>query len=132
MIRACRLTLLLLLLPFCAVPAAAQSDQPERHAGWVHAAIAASIVASSADLSTTSWAMGRGGGQFREANPLMRPFAGDPVALAVVKMGVATGVSYTLLRLHKRKPKTVLVLALAQTAVSGYIAHRNARQLGLR
>jgi hypothetical protein len=73
---------------------------------------------------------GRGG--YREANPFMRPFAADPVLLAVVKMGLAGGVNYAMWRVHQRRPKTVIAVALLQAAAVGYIAHRNATTLGLR
>ena len=97
---------------------------------WTHLVIASSMVAHMADLSTTSWAMGKGG--HMEANPILRPFASDPVALAVAKGGLAVGLNYALLTLHEKKPKTVLVAGIAQTLVFGWIAHRNAQALGLR
>lgn len=103
----------------------AQAPAPERHAGWLHAAIAAHVIAQSADLSTTSYAMGRGG--FRESNPVMRPFAGDPVRLALVKGGYAVGTSYLFLRLHRTRPRLAFVVATASAAFSSVIAARNAR-----
>lgn len=106
-------------------PAPAVPATVEKHAGWLHAAIAAHVVAQAADLSTTSFAMGRGG--FRESNPMMRPFAGDPVRLALVKGAYAVGTSYLFLRLHKTRPKLAFALAAGTAAFTSYIAARNSR-----
>jgi hypothetical protein len=73
---------------------------------WTHLVIASSVVAHMADLSTTSWAMGKG--------------------------GIAVGVNYWLLRIHEQNPKMVLVLGILQTVAVGWVAHRNAQTLGLR
>ena len=130
--------LILLALLALASPAGAQTPTPAEWAAintliapthaplkpWTHLVIASSMVAHMADLSTTSWAMGKGG--YREANPVLKPFAGDPVALALAKGSLAVGVNYYLLRLHERKPKTVLVIGIVQTLAVGYVAHRNA------
>ena len=83
----------------------------------IHIALAGVIIAHSADLSTTSWAIGRNPDKFREANPLMRPFADDPIKLAVVKMGTAGSINYMLFRLHKNHPKLTLILAVIQIPV---------------
>lgn len=108
----------------------ARPHTPLKH--WTHAVIASSVIAQMSDLSTTSWAMGQSGTTYREANPILRPFAGDPVALALAKGSLAVGLNYYLLRLHEQKPKTVLVLGIAQTLAVGWVAHRNAQVLGLR
>jgi hypothetical protein len=124
--------LLAIALVAIAMPAAAQSNASETDSKWLHAAIAASIVAHGADLSTTSWALGKAGDRYHEANPVMKPFAGDPTTLAVAKMGSALAVNYALLKLHKRRPKTILAIAVTQSIAIAYVAHRNAALLGLR
>ena len=93
----------------------------------LHSVIASSMIAHGADLSTTSWALGKSGSQFKEANPLLRPFADDPVKLAIAKMGSATAANYILLKLHKNHPKLVLTIGIAQTIAIGFVAHRNAQ-----
>lgn len=110
----------------------ARAQEPEPHPRLMHAAIAGAILAHGADLSTTSWAMGRAGHQFREANPIMRPFAGDPVLLAGAKMGLAVGLNAYLLHIHKKHPRVATALAVGQMIGFGYVAHRNAKTLGLR
>lgn len=97
---------------------------------WMHAALAGTIIVHSTDLSSTSWAAGKYGDRFKEANFFMRPFASDPIKLAVAKMSVAGAMNYTLFRLHKTRPKLVLSLALAQIPVFGYISYRNSRLNG--
>jgi len=94
---------------------------------WLHLAITSSVIAQGADLSTTSWAAGKLGDKFEEANPILRLFANDPLKLAVVKISVATALTWYLLREHKNHPKAVFIIALAQTVVIGYVAYRNAQ-----
>lgn len=125
--------ILALVFVLFAAPVSAQDRQAppqapmtaEHHAVLTHAAIAAHVVAQFADVSTTSFAMGRGG--FREANPVMRPFAGNPIRLALVKGAYATGTSYLLLKLHRTRPKTAFGLAVLSVVTTGYVARRNAR-----
>ena len=109
-----------------ASPAAAQ----EWHPGWLHAAIGASMVAHATDLSTTAYFAGKLGPRFREANPLLRPVAGNPVRLAIVKTSIAVAINYGLLRLHRTRPRLALALTLAETAAIGAVAYQNTRRLG--
>lgn len=118
------LTLLVVLA--LASPAFAQDSR------LLHGAIGAAMVAHAADISTTMFAKGKYGDRFREANPVLRPFAGDPVTFAVAKMGLAVGANYVLLKIHKTRPKTALAIAVAQVGLMGYVAHHNAQQAGLR
>lgn len=92
-----------------------------------HAVIASSMIAHGADLSTTSWALGKNGDRFKEANPLLRPFSDDPVKLAIAKMGTATLANYILLKMHVKHPKVVIAVGIAQTIAIGFVAHRNAQ-----
>ncbi len=112
-------------------PASAQSatfvviQEPPPHQGWLRAAVAAHAVAQFADVSTTANAMGRGG--FREVNPIARPFASDPIKLAVFKGTYAVATSYLFLKLGKSKPKTAIVGAVLHTVLTSWVAARNAR-----
>lgn len=115
-----RLTLVLCLL-FVAAPVSAQT----RHDGWLHLALGAYMTAQGADLATSCYAFGRGG--FRETNPLLRPLQDKPVAFAIAKMGIASVTSYGLVRLHRTRPKTALVLAVAGTSLFSVIAVHNSR-----
>lgn len=112
--------------------ATAPVEKPWPGEGWVHLALSGVILANSTDVATTMYLKGKYGDRFREANPLMRPFAGDPVVFALAKMSVAGAANYYLWRTHERKPKTVIAVALAQTIVLGYVTHLNAKASGLR
>lgn len=114
-----------LLLALLLAQAPQSAPTPERHAGWLHTAIAAHAIAQFADVSTTAWAMGRGG--FRESNPIMRPFAGDPVKLAVFKGTYAVGTTYLFKKMHRKRPKTAFALAAGSAVVTSWVAHKNAQ-----
>ena len=100
---------------------------PEPHPTITHSAIAAAAIGQFTDVSTTMYAMGRGG--FEEANPLLSWAEDKPVAMGVVKGLVATVTTVTLVKLHARRPKTTLVLALALTALQAWVTWRNAEVL---
>ena len=116
------LFLLALAAPARAQTTTAPSARMER---WTHAAIGASVVAHALDLSWTMYGIGTG--RVREANPVLAPLVGNPTAFAVAKMGVAVGLNAVLLKQHKRKPKTVIVIAVVQAVGFGYLGARNAR-----
>jgi len=105
----------------------AQTPAPprEHHEGWLHAAIAAHVVAQFADISTTQFALGTG--RYREANPVLRPIMGGPIRMAIIKGTYATVTSYGLLKLHKTRPKTAFALAVLSTVATSYVAARNVR-----
>lgn len=124
------LPLLAMLLMLWATPAAAQTA--EHHEWWLHGAIFAQGVLATADLSTSSWAKGHDGDRYTEANPLLRWAADDPVALAVAKMSVDGAITWWLVKHHAKRPKVVLTIAVIKGIASAYIAHRNAKTLGLR
>lgn len=113
------------LVASAAAQEASTVSPPERHAGWIHAAVAAHVVAHFADISTTQFALGTG--RYREANPVLRTVAGGPIRMAIVKGGIAVGTSYLLLRTHKRHPKLTVVLAAVSAVGTSYVAARNAR-----
>jgi len=116
----------IVLLAMTAAPAAAQSPrEPEPHV--LHAAIAAAVIAQFADVATTEYALGTG--RFREANPLLRWSATNPVRMAIVKGGIATASSYALLKIHKDHPKLAFTAAVVSTAATSYAAWRNSASL---
>ena len=123
------LCVLLLLSP---VPTFAQ-EPVEKHKTLTHALIAANATAHFADLAMTQWAMGynegRGKEVFREANPLLGWAVKSPTKMALVKGAGASLQTYIWLKWHKKKPKTVIISALASTLFTGYVAHRNADQI---
>lgn len=117
------------VVSFSAHGADVSTSKEEWKKAVVHAAIAAGIVVHACDLSTTSWALGKAGDQYREANPALRWASDDPVKLAIAKMGLAVAVSYGVIQLHKEHPKWALAAAITQVVVVGYVAHRNAAQI---
>ena len=98
--------------------------QEEPHAKLTHVVIAANVVANFADISTTQYALGTG--KFREANLFLKNVQ-SPVKMAIVKGSIATGTSYLLIKLHKKKPKTALVLACALTIFNSTFAYKNSK-----
>ena len=102
---------------------------------WVDASIFASATFAMTDLSSTSYAAGKWGEHFKEANWVLRPFARDPVALGVAKAAIDGSVTFWMVKVHKKSKKhraVVVAVALGKTALSAYVTHRNAKQLGLR
>ena len=122
--------LFVLAVLFSPIVANAQSPPPSQTP--IRLMISAGMIAHGADLATTSWSFGRSGDQFKEANPILRPFAGDPVALAISKMTLAVGCNYALLRLYQHKPRLAIAMGVVQVVAVGYVAHQNAQLLGLR
>lgn len=95
-------------------------DPPE----WlVHGAIASQGVGQFSDGLTTMYAMGTGG--FTEANPLLRWAEDRPVWMGVAKGTVAAVLTYTLIRLHRTRPKTTLVAAIGLTVLQAWVTHHN-------
>lgn len=106
-----------------AVTSAAAHHEPFKTA--THIAIAGMMVSGATALSITSYAMGAGG--FEEANPLLKPLADDPVALAVVKTSVQVAVGWLILHEHHKSPKAYLVAALVMCAINTADAVHDAR-----
>lgn len=98
-----------------------------KHQGLVRLSVSAHATAQFADATTTAYAMGRGG--FREANPIARPFAGDPIKLAIFKGVYASGTSYLFLKLGKKKPMTAIVGAALHTVLTSWVVARNSHTL---
>ena len=66
-------------------------------------------------------------GTCTERNPMLKPFAGSPSRLVAVKLAANSGVAYGIWKLHKRKPKTALVLGIAAAGFQGWVVAQNAR-----
>lgn len=80
----------------------------------------------AADTATTLGLLSKGG--FREANPALSPFQDEPLKLAGIKIGVAVGSTYALIKLHEHKPKLAFWLTIAAIGVNGFAAAHNARR----
>jgi uncharacterized protein DUF5658 len=111
---------------FPAPCAAADEHVPER--GAALPALYAGLAGLNAfDVYSTSRGLALGA---REANPLMRPVAGNPTALAIVK-GSATaasiGIAERLWRQGRRR--AAVTTMLISTGVSAAVAARNARTI---
>lgn len=91
--------------------------------------VGAFAVAQTVDTNLTTWLLAKSGDRYREANPLLRPIAHQPVSLAIVKAGSAVGVSYVLLKLGRSERKQTRVAALLMgiglTAATSYVSYRN-------
>ena len=107
----------LLLLP----SAARAQDRP-----LLKAALASYAALSVVDATQTGACLRAG--TCREANPLLRPFAGSPGGLVTVKLAANTGVALTVWKLRKRHPKAALVLGIAAAVSQGIVVASNARQ----
>lgn len=75
------------------------------------------------DWQTTRMAM-RGG--YREANPLISPFARHSAALLVVKGAAAASTIYFTERLRARHPKAAVAAIVAANTISALVVTRNA------
>lgn len=87
------------------------------------AALVAMNVASIVDLASTYSALDRGG---VEANPALAPFSGNKGSLAAVKLGMTSGTSYLLTKVHQRNRKAAFWMAIAATAAFSMAAIHNA------
>lgn len=107
----------------------------------MHLALSVSMASEGADLATTFEALGRqhecerllGSASkkfcpgFREANPLLKPFANDSFTFGTVKMGVAALSQWAHWRLHKTHPRAARAYAWGNAALKFWVASRNAR-----
>ena len=91
------------------------------------AAVAAQTVSCGTDYGVTMYAMGTG--RFHESNPVWAWAERRPVAMGVSKLGICAGVSYALLKEHRKHPKRTALIAGILTAVSVWATVRNARLL---
>ena len=107
---------------FCA-PLCAQSENPSppaapTHELRIHLALGAMLAAQGADLATTMYALGTQ--RYDEGNKAFAWLTQTPWAAGAVKMAVAAGFSFAMLRWHKQHPK--LTFWLSAVAAGGYSA----------
>jgi len=114
-----------LLLSVCLLVPASVASAQEWRPTLLHVSIGASMVGHGTDVAVSMYHLGRDPTRYREANPILRPFADRPLAFGVVKMGLAVGVNVALLKVHRARPRLALAMSLAQTAAIGYVAWRN-------
>lgn len=88
------------------------------------ASVACSMTAHFVDLSTTMFAVGKGVGT--ELNPVLAPFAAQPVAMGFYKGGLSVAGNYPLLKYQADHPKLTLALGLAQCVGFSAIGAHNA------
>lgn len=100
-----------------AVPAFAQSDRVS------HIAIGAFMVGQFSDAMTTEYCIGAG--LCREANPLMRWANHQPVAMAMVKGGVATVASVALIKAHRIHAKATFLVTIGLTVGQAWLTVHN-------
>jgi len=99
-----------------------------RSVKWpVNVAIGSYMTLQGADLSVTSYMLGARSA--REMNPLLAPFSDKPVVFGAVKMGIATGTSFMLLRLHREHPKLAFVMAVIGSGVYSGVVYHNSKLL---
>lgn len=77
------------------------------------------ILGSSADLSSTMYALNNGA---REANPIM---TGSTAKMVAIKAGGTAGIIYLVNKLKKNKPKTANIVSCSIGAGFGAIAVHN-------
>jgi hypothetical protein len=65
-----------------------------------------------------------------EANPLLAPLSGSPVALVALSSGINVLQIYTIAKLHKRHPKVAMAWALILVGAESYAVTNNIRASG--
>jgi len=114
-------TLVLVLLLGWTTPLYAQSTDSFP----LHLALAGMMAAHGADLSTTMYCLGAE--TCHEANPFFAPLTRHPAAAGAVKMGIAAGTAWVLLRHHEEHPKLVFWTSVGLTAFYTGVVIHNAR-----
>lgn len=118
-----------------ATPAHAQSDEPsvksqtEQRSASLLVLLGAQTALHSVDMITTVHAL-RLGGDAREGNPILRPFAQRPAALVAVSGGINALQMYTVVKLHRRHPKIARAWSLVLVGVEAYAVTNNLRVAG--
>jgi hypothetical protein len=126
-----------IVIVLIAAPARAQSEQtPSNHLpdspSRLRLVLGAEAALHSVDMFTTVRNLQLGGGNAREANPLLAPFARRPAALVLTSSAVNVLQIYTISRVHRRHPKLAVAWALALIGTEAYVVTHNvkvARQL---
>lgn len=115
----------LLVLGLSTTAYAQTTPAPQHETGHLHFVIAAMLVTQFADISTTEYGLGKG--VIAEGNLLLKWSTNHgPIATAVVKGSVATGVAMFLIHKHRSHPKAVTVAAIIIGGVTGAAAYHNA------
>ena len=71
-------------------------------------------------------------GSAREGNPLISPFASQPVALVIFKVALGAGIIYGVDRLHKSHPRLATSTLGVINAGYGYLVQRSYRSFSAR
>jgi hypothetical protein len=82
------------------------------------------ITAAGTDIAVSMYQIGRGAARERGFGA---PWQDSPVAFAATKSAMTAVFVFGLQRLHKDRPKTALILGIAQTAVESLLVVRSAR-----
>jgi hypothetical protein len=105
--------------------AANSEASPTHHGdGKFNFVMGAFVTAAGTDLAVSMYQIGRG--TAREGG-FGAPWQDSPVAFAATKSAMTAVFAFGLQRLHKDRPKTALILGIAQTAVEGLLVVRSAR-----
>jgi hypothetical protein len=95
----------------------------------VFVAMAATYAAMNAlDIYTTTKALRSGAGI--EANPLVGPVAGSPVALTILKAASTTSTIFLARRMWKQHPKGAIALLVIANVGMGVVVSHNASVAG--
>lgn len=82
-----------------------------------------------ADMVTTAYALSRGV-TAREANPVLRPLGGHPIALSVASGAFDVVEVWALMKLNQHHPKLAKVFALSLVATEVWATSNNVRLVG--
>jgi hypothetical protein len=82
------------------------------------------ITAAGTDLAVSMYQIGRGTARERAFGAAWQD---SPVAFAATKSAMTAVFAFGLQRLHKDRPRTALILGIAQTAVESLLVVRSAR-----
>ena len=124
---------LVLMIVFASAAAAAQEPLAavplNLHPSDVDVLLAAEAVLHTADMITTSYDLTLGSSA-REANPLLAPFTGKPVAVVALSGAINILQAYTIARLQHRHPKIALWWARTLVGVEVWATINNINAAG--
>ena len=109
--------------PLAEAPVAVEAVEPNPLR--LHVAIGAMMAAQGADLATTMYALGTR--RYEEVNPAFDWLTHTPWVAGAVKMAVAAGFSYLMLREHKQHPRLTFWVTVVAAASYSALAVHNAR-----
>ncbi len=116
----CLLTVFLL-----GAPSVFAQEPTEPHAAIFHAAIVAGMALHGGDAMQTAYLLGSRTGS--EANPALAPFSHHPLAFGATKLGIAAGLNWAIIRLHKDHRWVAMALLGAEIGLECYaVVHNNA------